>query len=215
MLLKIDFHVHTDASKDGLDDVASVIRAAVRKSLDGLPTTDHNTMANVLTAEKLGRKNNLLVIKGEELRTKEGDVLIFGLHKPLPRGLSLNRAIILAKKQNAMVFVAHPYALMFHPLSSMGNTLLKYDVDGVEVFNSRTYIRNCKAMEIALKNDLCVIAGSDAHSADEIGNAYTLVDAETKSEQSVLHALQNHRTTITLNRTPVHKILRWYIKRVF
>ncbi len=214
MLLKIDFHVHTNASKDGLDDVGNIVCMALKRGLDGIAITDHNTMENVDRAIELGRKCGLLIIRGEEVKTKEGDVLVFGLRKSIPKDLTLERTIQLARKQKALVFAAHPYALIFHSLSSMGNALHHHKLDGVEVFNSRTYIRNWKSLNTALKYGWCMIAGSDAHSASEVGNAYTLVYAGEKSESAVLEALRNSRTSFEGKRTPLHMILKWYFKRV-
>lgn len=214
MKLRIDFHVHTNASKDGLDDARSILNAARKKGLDGIAITDHNTMESIDDAVKMGKRMGVVIIRGEEVRTKSGDVLVFGLKKPIPKGLSLKRSIELAKKQCALVFAAHPYAKLFHILSSMGDEARKHEFDGIEAFNSRTYMENWKGIKLALEKGICMIAGSDAHSAVEVGTAYTVVYANGKSEAEVLHALKKNRVKLQMRRTPPHLIARWYLKRV-
>ncbi len=214
MLLKIDFHVHTDASKDCGSAVEHVVKTAVRKGLDGIAITDHNTTENNKMARELGRKHGLVVISGEEVRTKKGDVLVFGLKKTLPKDADIDEILRLAKKQRALVFAAHPHALLFHYPSSMKGAMKAHEFDGVEVFNSRTYFFNHKGMEYAKKKNLVMVAGSDAHSLSEIGNAYTVLKVKEKSEAAVLEALRKKKVvSFSLKRTKPPAILKWYFKR--
>ena len=50
--LKIDLHIHTCVSKDGVLHPAEVIKIAKRRGLDRICITDHNTLAGALAAKR-------------------------------------------------------------------------------------------------------------------------------------------------------------------
>ena len=81
------------------------------------------------------------------------------------------------RKQGGLVICPHPFDRLrktaFHPRS----VHVRY-FDGIEVFNSRCVFKsdNEKALRYAIHNNKSILAGSDAHYANEIGNAVTFAD---------------------------------------
>ena len=63
---KVDLHMHTCVSKDGVVHPAEVIKIAKRRGLDRICITDHNTLAGALAARKIDPE---FVIVGEEILT--------------------------------------------------------------------------------------------------------------------------------------------------
>ena len=49
----VEFHCHTDASKDSLTPPADLLAAARRKGIDRLIITDHNSIAGARAAQSL------------------------------------------------------------------------------------------------------------------------------------------------------------------
>ncbi len=213
MKLKLDMHVHTNHSKDGLSDVKFILLQAKRRGLDGLAITDHNTCKALKQAEKLAEKFSLLLIKGQEVRCKEGDLLVYGLDFSIPKGMNARDVIKIVQKHGGVAVVAHPFGYLFHLKSCSGDKMLELEVDGVEVFNSRSAIGNWKALEYARKLKLPIIAGSDAHHWREVGKAYTTVECKEKSEEAVLDAIRKGKTWIGGRKSSLLMLSYWYFAR--
>lgn len=73
MKLFVDLHIHTALSPCGHEDMTpnNIVAMAVLKGLDAIAITDHNSMGNVEVCQKIGNRNNLIVIPGMELTTRE------------------------------------------------------------------------------------------------------------------------------------------------
>jgi hypothetical protein len=193
---RYDLHVHTYKSICSNLKPESILEAAKRKGLDGIAITDHNTIAGALQVKGINKDRNFEVIVGEEILTDCGEVLALDLHSQVPQG-SLTDVIRNAKKQGAIVALAHP-ADAFRKHFSL-NTIKKYarEIDALETLNSRTLnpLFNDSAYSYAKMLSLASIAGSDAHFAFEIGGAVTLFNGtlrdaifkrKTSTEGSIL-----------------------------
>lgn len=175
--MKIDFHCHSYYSKDGISSPEKLIKTALQKGLDGIALTDHETTAGWKAALETAKKLNATLIFGQEIRIKKGgktigEILGYFLKEEInPDGKSIEEIVGEIKKQGGIAIIAHPYYWRkpFHELEKYVNL-----VDGVECFNSRAHTKrgNEKAWDFARKNNLPVVAGSDAHSCFEVGNAY-------------------------------------------
>lgn len=86
---KTDLHLHTPASKcwkgsDGDDEFKRIFERLKDQGIEVVAITDHNTVAGLQRAKKLGKKSDIHVYPGVEISTKEGHVLaIFDPGKPL------------------------------------------------------------------------------------------------------------------------------------
>jgi 3',5'-nucleoside bisphosphate phosphatase len=71
----VDLHCHTHAS-DGSDTAEGLVAAAARAGVGVLAVTDHDTLASVSAASRLGRRLGVEVLTGCELTTEaEGEVV--------------------------------------------------------------------------------------------------------------------------------------------
>ena len=70
---KVDLHIHTCLSPCGsLDmDPESIIETALRKRLDAIAITDHNSTLQCPVIQELGQERGLLVLAGVEVTTSE------------------------------------------------------------------------------------------------------------------------------------------------
>ncbi len=84
MKIAVDLHIHTSLSPCGDDDMTpnNIIGMCCIKGLDAIAITDHNTVENCGACMSVGLKNNVIVIPGMELQTKE-EVHILCLFKDL------------------------------------------------------------------------------------------------------------------------------------
>lgn len=80
--LKIDLHVHAHYS-DGLGTPEDILEHAMKKGLDGLAITDHNTLDGYFRAREID--SGLFIVPGFEVTTEAGHILVLGLDELPPR----------------------------------------------------------------------------------------------------------------------------------
>jgi len=182
-MLKVEFHCHTNASKDSLTKPSDLITAARKNGIDRLIITDHNSIAGAKAASLLDPE---LVIIGEEIMTTRGEILASFVTDEIPARLTPKETIKRLKDQGAFISVSHP----FDELREGGwqeNDLLDIlpDVDAIEIYNSRCMFPrfNRRAKEFAVKHNLAGTVGSDAHAAFEVGRSVLLLDPFTGPQE--------------------------------
>jgi predicted metal-dependent phosphoesterase TrpH len=168
--LKVEFHCHTEYSKDSLTTIPQLVRAARRRGLDRLVVTDHNTIQGALAAKEFAPD---LIIVGEEIKTKRGELLAAFVTEEVPAGLLPEEAIRRLRAQGAFISVSHPFDLGRNGWELDDLDDIRPLVDAIEVFNSRCVNPqyNQQALKYAQDYDLAGTVGSDAHAAFEIGRA--------------------------------------------
>jgi predicted metal-dependent phosphoesterase TrpH len=170
---KVDLHLHTCASKDGALHPAKVIQVAKERGLDRICITDHNTIDGALVAQKIDPE---FVIVGEEILIDRGcEILAFFVREWVPPGLSTQETIDRLQSQGAVISISHPFDRHRNqPWEEAWLEELLPRLDAIEVFNARTIHAedNEKAGAFAATHQVPTTAGSDAHTAMEIGAAY-------------------------------------------
>ncbi|MFA5742660.1 MAG: PHP domain-containing protein [Candidatus Paceibacterota bacterium] len=179
--MKIDCHNHSYWSSDGLHSPEQLIISALKKGLDGIALTDHDTTKGWPEAIEAAKKHNALLILGQEIKTEKGDVLGLFLSREI-KNRNFLETIKEIKDQGGIAVAAHP----FHFPEQFREDIRGYVkfFDGVEVFNSRGPIPlfDKKALNFAKAYDLAFFGGSDAHLQQMSGNAYTEAEASTLDE---------------------------------
>jgi len=173
-LWKIDFHCHSEYSRDSRSKLRDLIQRAKDAGLDRLVLTDHNTIRGALAARELDPD---FVIAGEEILTTRGELLAFFVEREVPKGLSPEAAIERLRAQDAFISVSHPFDLNRHGWQQNELDGIRPLVDAIEVFNARCLLHstNQRAAAYAARHGLAGTAGSDAHLVSEVGRALTLL----------------------------------------
>ncbi len=165
----IDFHTHTHHSYDSLMKPAKILKLAKSRGLNGIVICDHNTIKGGIEAYKLNTDPNFKVIIGAEIYTDAGDITGIFLTKEV-RARKFNDVIKEIKAQGGKTILNHPYK---------GHDLTKVDysqIDFIEGYNSRLNKHdNEKAIALAKKHNIPIIAGSDSHLYNEIANCKTYI----------------------------------------
>ncbi|NPA93180.1 MAG: PHP domain-containing protein [Chloroflexi bacterium] len=172
---RVDFHIHTFASPDSLTPVQAVLASARRRGLDMVAITDHNTIQGALEAWALAPEQ---VIVGEEIMTTQGELLAYFLEETVPPGLSPEETIARVRAQGGVVAVAHPFDARRKGHWQMEDLQrIAPLVDAIEGLNARCFSRqaNLEAQKFAQAWGLPVLAGSDAHTAREVGQVVTVL----------------------------------------
>lgn len=175
-MLKLEFHCHTNASKDSLTRPEDLVRAARKRGLDRLIITDHNSIAGAVAAQRLDPE---LVIVGEEIMTTRGEILAAYVTEEIPAGLTPLETIRILREQGAFISVSHPFDEWRKGGWKEADLLeIIPHVDAIEIFNSRCMDPrfNQRAMAFAEKHNLPGTVGSDAHAIFEVGKSVVWLD---------------------------------------
>lgn len=174
--LLLEFHCHTDASKDSLTRPADLVAAARRKGIDRVVVTDHNSIAGAVAAHRLDPER---VVVGEEIMTTRGEILAAYVTEEIPAGLTPQETIRRLRGQGAFISVSHPFDRLRKGGWAEADLLeILPLVDAIEVFNSRCFDRraNDQAEAFAEKHNIPGTVGSDAHAAFELGQSLLRLD---------------------------------------
>lgn len=173
--LKIDLHTHSIISHDGGLRAEHYTRIIEDKILDYIAVTDHNeTRFARILQQQLGDH----IIIGEEIGTKEGEIIGLFLEETIPGGLSAEETVAEIKKQNGLVCVPHPFETFRKGLKKESLERIAESIDIIEVFNGRGKWRgkNDLALAFAEKHHIAPTASSDAHCILGLGKTYSSVD---------------------------------------
>ncbi|MDR0905109.1 MAG: PHP domain-containing protein [Oscillospiraceae bacterium] len=190
--MKIDLHVHSRHSSDGVMSVDKIIGTARARGLDGIAICDHNAFHAYEEALKLAPQE-FIVIPGVEYSTDMGHILALFVTKiynlnTYDRGLrSIAELRAAADSDGALLVAAHP----FRKRSAVPDGLFD-TVDGIEVKNSRDMAsapdNARKAAGAAGQFAKFVTGGSDAHIAREIGACFTVLPDDTERSSGGVRA---------------------------
>jgi predicted metal-dependent phosphoesterase TrpH len=185
----VDLHCHTRGSFDCLSAPKDVVKAAASRGLTHLAITDHDRIDAALEARDLAPAG-LSVLIGEEVNTRDGDLIALFLERAIPPGLSAADTIAAARDQGGLVGLPHPFDKLRGSIlrdESMAHVVSA--VDWVETHNARLIGKgNELALEFAMERGLPGVAVSDAHSIMEIGVAYTAVEGDPSTPAGLLAA---------------------------
>ena len=199
----LDIHVHTTAyspcsimSPDGL------MEAARKAGLNGVCITEHNKVWRSEDAAGLSERHGLVVLRGMEVTTTGGDILVFGLEEE--PGAMLTPAALMKKVKAAggVAVAAHPFRGFL--LFGFGSLSMKVEdamenptfaqVHGLEVCNGRvTADENAFALKVAQTMGLLAIGGSDAHEPESVGRCAMEFEDWIENEQQLVAALLSGR----------------------
>lgn len=181
---KIEFHVHTKASKDSLLNKYFILLMSKLKRIDCIAITDHNEIWYAKKIQPYFAKKGVDIIIGEEIFTKDGEIIGLFLNQRIEENLTAEETINKIKEQNGLVYIPHPFDIKRNETVLKEKTLKKISnkVDFIEMHNGRNvnleYSK--KQNQIAEENKATKIIGSDAHVFYELGRNYCLVNSYEK-----------------------------------
>jgi len=208
--MRIDLHIHSKYSDDGVLDPEEIVRVARERDLDGIAITDHNTIRGGQEAKKYETKD-FKVITGAEIMTDKGEITGLFLSKEV-KSRCFQDAIAEIKAQGGIVVVPHPFDRLRHSRFCITSEYADL-VDAIEGFNSRCVLQryNTKALEFAAEHNLSVVGGSDAHYANEIGLGGVIIHSDDVRKailQSNLRLFGKRSPVINHVRTKIRKLWR-------
>ena len=196
----LDLHAHSIKSDDGRAKVQNYCQwiAAKDVAIDGFVLTEHRQFDNESDYRELGAKHNLVILKGAEVETEYGHVLVFGVTPQLQEAfdftnihLPLARVIEACEQHNAIAVPCHPGRKRVGMAAHLEEHGVPQGVRIVEVFNggSRGDEDNV-AQQLADDQGYLGIGGSDAHIVSHIGRCATEFPSAISNEQELVEALR-------------------------
>lgn len=199
--MRIDFHVHTSRSPDGLHSLRETVKYARAIGLDGLCVTDHGRLLSRREARGLTREFGILVIPGVE-----------GGHMALDRhwiGLCLDALPATGEITGVIDHIAAEGGLSIapHPHSCTGYAgYAALGFDAVEAFNGTDRLSNMMVRNTA---GLPETGGSDAHATYMLGYTWTEVENGATVEEAV-EMVRRGRCRPAGTLVPAHKKMQFY-----
>ena len=217
--MKIELHVHsTGFSYCGKLDVEEIVALYSAKKYDAIVLTNHfNSISErfyndlggqdyhrafhdmIRRAQEAGKKHNLLVLGGYELRFDENsnDYLVYGMTEEFTRDYTpiFKNGVAafseVAKDNGFLLYQAHPFR--------KDMTIIKPELlFGIEVQNThpRHDSRNDIAMAWAEKYGLHKIAGSDCHQVVDVGTSAIVTEENVQTMEDLVCVLRNDQFTM-------------------
>ncbi len=192
MLIRADLHLHTDASSDAIITPEEVIHLSQERGLGAIAVTDHNSLAGALAVARLAPPG-LRVIAGEEVLSRNGELLGFFLKEKVAPGMDAFDTAQAIRAQGGLVGAPHPLDPWRHALGAPVLEALHRAglLDFAEARNGRVVRSrlNQEAEEWARRHGVPCSAGSDAHTPAELGRC-TVLMADFSTPQEFLAALR-------------------------
>lgn len=197
----VDFHVHTNHSRDSVVSFESMVEWARKAGVDVLVVMDHDVITGAVEFRERSRAIVAAggwaprIIIGEEVTSSGGEICGLFLEEPVPKGLSPIETMKRIRGQGGLVYIPHPFDLLkFKRLNTHELEKLAEYIDIIEVFNGkpRVVIANLLARRFMRTHDFAQAAGSDSHEPTHIGAGRVIMD-DFKGPEEMMESLRNGR----------------------
>lgn len=185
--MKVDLHIHTHYSYDNFTPLDKTIEAIQESGLDCVAVTDHGEIAGALEMKK---RAPFKVIVGEEIKSKEGEIIGLFLKERIPEKLSARETIRRIKDQGGLVYIPHPFCFML--FERLKDSLVKQFVreglvDIVEVYNAgAVFLVSYKQLhELMAGTYVAKAASSDAHFPIQFVGTCTEIEDFTDAQDFI------------------------------
>jgi len=171
-----------------------IIERCRKIGINCIAIADHGTAEGALKMQKMAP---FKVIVAEEILTTQGEIMGMFLKETIPSGLTPAETIRRIRAQGGLVNIPHPFeTIRGSALKDWCIEEIAADIDLIEVLNARSpFAANTdKAKAFATSHNIPGIAGSDAHTIYEIGNAYIEI-SEFSTPEEFIKAVRNGRIT--------------------
>jgi predicted metal-dependent phosphoesterase TrpH len=196
----LDLHAHSIKSDDGRAKVQNYCQWITTRNvpIDGFVLTEHRQFDNESDYSELAAKHGITILKGAEVETEYGHVLVFGVTPELQQAfdfsnihLPLAEVIRACAVHNAVAVPCHPGRKRVGMAAHLDEHGVPEGVRIVEVFNGGSRGDEDEvAQKLADEQHYLGIGGSDAHIVSHIGRCATEFPNPIHTELELVEALR-------------------------
>lgn len=200
MATTVDLHVHSVFSPDSSITIKDIVNRATKNGIDIVCITDHSIFDDNIELEAISKTEKYpIIIRGVELATDNGELIIFGLKNDFWEDLKKNMELLPSAQKvidavndfNGVTIWAHPFRDYISQNYNTDYSSFK-GINILEGFNGRnTKKENSLAINYAKANNFRITGGSDAHRSSNIGRCLTLFKNNIKTEVELINELKN------------------------
>ena len=201
--MNLDLHTHSLKSDDSGARVENYCQWIRKREipLDGFVLTEHRQFDAESDYRKLEDEYGLLILKGSEVETEYGHVLVFGVNDDLRAAfdfsaidLSLRTVLAEAKRCGGVAVPCHPGRPTVGLFSHYETRGPVDEVEIVEIYNGGSRgPEDAFAVEQAERHGYRGIGGSDSHIVSHIGRCATRFERKIGSIEELVDALRSGR----------------------
>ena len=196
----LDLHTHSIKSDDGRAKVRNYCQWIRSRGIgiDGFVLTEHRQFDAESDYAELAEEFDLCILKGSEVETDYGHVLIFGVNDALRAAfdfgniqLPLAEVLSACKAHDAVAVPCHPGRKRVGMSAHLETLGVPAGVRIVETLNGGSREgEDDIAQAMARANHYIGIGGSDAHIVSHIGRCATRFPAPVNTERELVDALR-------------------------
>jgi hypothetical protein len=198
--LILDLHAHSIKSDDGRAKVSNYCQWIRTRGIpiDGFVLTEHRQFDDESDYAELEREYGLRILKGSEVETEYGHVLVFGVSAAL-RGafdfgdihLPLARVLEACARHDAVAVPCHPGRKRVGMCAHVETLGVPPGVRIIETLNGGSREgEDAAALAMASAQGYLGIGGSDAHIVSHIGRCATRFPADVADVGALCDALR-------------------------
>lgn len=212
----IELHTHSWYSKgtilgeESVDSPIQIVKEAIKKGLQGIAITDHDSFKSWESLKNL-KFDNFLIIPGEEIYTKQGHLLALGITEEIKPKQDVLETIDKIHSQGGIAIAPHPF-----DIGKFGIRNFSKYADAIEIFNANNLDRfaNLRAKKFASRFKKVAVVGTDAHMKGVIGKCAIKLDADYDLD-SVLRAIRKNRILeLRTEYLKINEIVNWWLARL-
>lgn len=189
--MKVDLHVHTQerssCAKSGEEEM---IRAAIKRGLDGLAFTDHHSLIPPQRVDELNEKYApFCVFGGIEIRVSGEDLLVLGLYDSLleTRKWTYPELHAFVRQQGGFLVLAHP----FRYRDTINVDIELYRPHAIELCSTNIRAEDeGRIRALAERLNVRLLGNSDAHRAKDVGLYYNVLPRTVRDDKELIAILK-------------------------
>ena len=200
----LDLHSHsTDASDDAGATVEGYLKWIIGRrrrgfQVDGFVLTEHRNFDPTIRYDQLAQQYDVIVLKGAELETEIGHVLVYGIDQRLSRAFDFSRVDIpstelfqAARDFGGFAVAAHAGRPRIGIWDYAQQGLPTNHIEAIEELNGgSTAEENSRAQTLTERSGFFRVGGSDAHYVSAIGRCLTAFNQPIHSMESLVEELR-------------------------
>ena len=198
----LDLHTHSDASEDSRAPVETYMKWLVRKRdvlpIDGIVLTEHRQWDPHADYRPLEDKYGLLILRGAEVETDYGHVLVYGVNDDITGHFDFTNVRLSAQELIPAVARMGGLAVPCHPGRPTIGLCEHYEhkppiegVVAVEALNGGSRRgENERVQHLIEHYGYHAVGGSDSHLVSFIGICATEFDGDIRGIEDLVNALQ-------------------------